>query len=181
VPRPRPPRSLANERNVAARVAYERERLEMSYAGLATRMTDLGCTIDAAAIYKIEKNDPPRRITVDELVTFAEVFGVSVMDMLVPPADVVGTEVASLLDRFQAIGDEIRRLDRERNNLRIRIGTLLVKPRTARLVTASGVWPAIRDVVFEGRPDLQQLFTDHINDAVKQQEGRRGGQRRKKT
>lgn len=44
-------------------------------------MTDAGCPIQGSAIYKIEKADPPRRITVDELVAFATVFETSAVDL----------------------------------------------------------------------------------------------------
>jgi hypothetical protein len=47
-------------------------------------MTDAGCNIQASAIYKIEKVDPARRITVDELIALARVFGRSIDDLLRP-------------------------------------------------------------------------------------------------
>lgn len=84
MPRPNPPRSLRSETNLARRVAHERDRLGWTYEGLAKRMTDAGCSIQPSAIYKIEKADPPRRITVDELVAFAVVFETSVEDLLKP-------------------------------------------------------------------------------------------------
>jgi transcriptional regulator with XRE-family HTH domain len=68
----------------------------MSYDGLASRLTSAGCPIQASAIYKIEKGDPPRRITVDELVAFAQVFGVSIEHLLLPPEAVATEELADL-------------------------------------------------------------------------------------
>jgi transcriptional regulator with XRE-family HTH domain len=85
MPRPNRPRSIASESALAHRIAYEREVRGMTPAGLASRMTQAGCPINASAIYKIEKADPPRRITVDELVAFSEVFGIGVEDLLLPP------------------------------------------------------------------------------------------------
>ncbi len=85
MPRPNQPRSIASEQSLARRIAYERERLGMSYEGLASRMTRVGCPIQASGVYKIEKADPPRRITVDELVAFAEVFATPVQELLLPP------------------------------------------------------------------------------------------------
>ena len=101
MPRPNPPRKLFAEPHVAARIAIEREARSWSYEGLAKRLTDAGCPIQASAIYKIEKADPPRRITVDELVAFAAVFDVAVEELLVDPAMRLPVELAQLLERFE--------------------------------------------------------------------------------
>ena len=50
------------------------EQRGWSYTGLAQRMTAQGCAIDQSALYKIEKGNPRRRISVDELVALREVF-----------------------------------------------------------------------------------------------------------
>ena len=84
MPRVSPFRSLANERNVARRIQFEREQRGWTYEGTAKRMGDAGCPIQPTAVYKIEKADPPRRITVDELVAFAKVFDTSVENLLAP-------------------------------------------------------------------------------------------------
>jgi hypothetical protein len=47
-------------------------------------MTTLGCRLNQSAINKIERGDPPRRITVDELIAFAQVFELEVEDLLIP-------------------------------------------------------------------------------------------------
>lgn len=97
MPRPNAPRTIASERGLARRVAHERETRGMSYEALASRMTSVGCAINATAIYKIEKADPPRRITVDELVAFSEVFGVPVQELLLPPELAAKQELVRLM------------------------------------------------------------------------------------
>jgi transcriptional regulator with XRE-family HTH domain len=82
--RPNRRRSIEGESNLARRVQREREYRGMSYETLAKAMTAAGCSIQASAIFKIEKGDPPRRITVDELVAFADVFEVEIDDLLTP-------------------------------------------------------------------------------------------------
>lgn len=77
-------RARGPEADVAARIAMEREHRGLSAAGLARLMTDRGCPINQSAINKIEQGDPPRRITVDELVAFAQIFGLEIDDLLTP-------------------------------------------------------------------------------------------------
>lgn len=101
MPRPNQPRSIASEQALARRIAHERERRGWSYDGLASRMTKAGCAIQSSAIYKIEKSDPPRRITVDELVAFAEVFAVPVQNLLLPPEVAAKEELVELLTAWE--------------------------------------------------------------------------------
>lgn len=101
MPRPNPTRSLRSETNLAKRIAHEREQRGMTYDGLAKRMTDAGCPIQPSAIYKIEKADPPRRITVDEVVAFAVVFETSVEDLLKPLELLQAEGLRVLLDSWE--------------------------------------------------------------------------------
>ncbi len=99
--RPRGP-----EADVAARVALERQRQGLSAAELARRMTRAGCAMNQSAIARIEQYDPPRRITVDELVAFAKVFDLEIYDLLLPPHDAFDRELVTVLAEVQryAIG-----------------------------------------------------------------------------
>ncbi len=102
MPRPNALRDIYAEAHLARRIAVERERRGWTYEGLAKRMTDAGCSIHASAIYKIEKSDPPRRITVDELVGFSRAFGLPVDQMLVPPEMAKSEAVVSALKAWWA-------------------------------------------------------------------------------
>lgn len=62
----------------------ERQARGWSYKTLADEMTRAGCSIAPASVYKVEKGDPPRRITVDELLALAQVFELEVTDLLTP-------------------------------------------------------------------------------------------------
>lgn len=141
MPRPNRPRSIASEAALARRVAHEREARGMTPAGLASRMTQVGCPINASAIYKIEKADPPRRITVDELVAFAEVFGVTIEDLLLPP------EVAS--DRA------LRELVLAWTAARVDVGPVIAREREAFANLAQyaadhpDVWPSLTELMQE--------------------------------
>lgn len=112
--RPNRPRSIEGESNLAQRIQREREYRGLSYEALAKAMTDVGCSIQGSAIYKIEKGDPPRRITVDELVAFARVFDVEVEDLLTP-VEVLRTQrgkqlLKDLEDADRALLDSMSRL-----------------------------------------------------------------------
>jgi transcriptional regulator with XRE-family HTH domain len=91
-----PQRSIGGEHNLARRIEFERTERGWSYEALAKKMTDAGCSIQASAIYKIEKMDPPRRITVDELIALAQVFRTTVENLLTP-IDVLQKERAHQL------------------------------------------------------------------------------------
>ncbi len=90
-------RQPAAEHALAQRIQEERTRRKMSHAGLARRMEQAGCPIDQSALYKIEKGNPPRRITVDELVALARVFELSLDELLLPVADSRARAVATAL------------------------------------------------------------------------------------
>ena len=82
--RPNKGRTLGSERTLARRVAYERTTRGLTYAQLAQEMTSVGCAIRGSALYKIENNEPPRRVTVDELVALSLVFEIALDELLVP-------------------------------------------------------------------------------------------------
>lgn len=107
MPRPNQPRSIASEDALARRIGFEREARGWSPQGLAARMTKAGCPIQASAIYKIEKGDPPRRITVDELVAFSRVFALPVDHLLLPPELVVADELAELVIAWDQADDAV--------------------------------------------------------------------------
>lgn len=109
MPRPNRPRSIASEQGLARRIAFERDARGMSYDGLASRMERAGCPIQPSAIYKIEKADPPRRITVDELVGFSRVFEIPVERLLLPPELAAADELVELVTRWDRAMDAAAR------------------------------------------------------------------------
>ncbi|GIJ25478.1 hypothetical protein Vqi01_06400 [Micromonospora qiuiae] len=103
MPRPNRPRSLASEANLAQRIAHEREQRGLSYEALARLMTEAGCSIQGSAIYKIEKANPPRRVTVDELVALSKVLGLSVDELLMPMEMVEQRQAQSILQELSQV------------------------------------------------------------------------------
>jgi transcriptional regulator with XRE-family HTH domain len=105
MPRPNQRRTIASETNLARRIAFEREYRELSYEALANLMTDAGCSMAGSAIYRIEKGDPPRRVTVDELVAFSKVFSLSIDDLLTPIELVEQQRAKELIDELDSVTD----------------------------------------------------------------------------
>lgn len=102
MPRQNPTRDIQAETDLARRIAWERERRGWTYEGLASRLTAAGCPIQASAIYKIEKSDPPRRITVNELVALSTVFEISISDLLQSPDAMSDPWIGHLVNRAEA-------------------------------------------------------------------------------
>lgn len=107
MPRLNQGRSLQVESNLARRIAYERERRGLSYEALAEAMTKVGCAINASSIYKIEKGNPPRRISVDELAALAEVFDEPLADLLVDMAIIEQRRAQDLIDALSRSRTEV--------------------------------------------------------------------------
>jgi transcriptional regulator with XRE-family HTH domain len=92
---------LGNSRSLARRIAYEREQREWKQSTLARRMTDAGYPTTQSTISKLEQTENPRRITVDELVGFSQVFGIRADDLLLPPEVVADRDLRRLLDNWR--------------------------------------------------------------------------------
>lgn len=116
MPRPNQPRSLGTERSVVQRIAMLCEERGWKYPELAERMTAAGCPIQTSALYKMEKGDPPRRVTLDEAAAFAEVFGITLDDIATPiqlieqkaAADIASKMPAALLAYEKAVTDALQ-------------------------------------------------------------------------
>lgn len=115
MPRPNPGRTVGSERTLAQRVAYERNARGWTYDQLARQMADVGCPIQGSALYKIEKGEPPRRVTVDELVAFSNVFGLPMSELLIPYQLVLDKAARKLVKEWgasrDALGAATTRLD----------------------------------------------------------------------
>lgn len=75
------------ERHAANNIETLRNDLKLSYGELAKRMGQVGCPMDKSSLQKIEKGSPRRKISVNELVAFAEVFNVPVTSLIGGTAD----------------------------------------------------------------------------------------------
>lgn len=153
-----------SEHELRRRVAYERERRGWSTAGLAARLTQVaGCPIQQSAIWKIENGDPPRRVTVDELVAFARVFDVTVEELLRPVEAVISDDVAELYDRMTLLLEAQATLDAENRRLVEDFPKVLMRDGTGEAI---GRWALAHadspNVVYEPGVEVSVGFnTDH--------------------
>jgi transcriptional regulator with XRE-family HTH domain len=81
------PRTPGADDWAAERIAYERRRRGWSTAELARRVTAAGCKINQSSVWHIENGQPRRKVSTGEAVAFAEVFGISLDELMRPPDD----------------------------------------------------------------------------------------------
>lgn len=82
MPRPNPLRSNDREGYLAEQITSRRHALGWSYETLAARMSESGCPIQPSALHRVEKGEPRRRVTVNELVALALVFDCSIEELI---------------------------------------------------------------------------------------------------
>jgi transcriptional regulator with XRE-family HTH domain len=100
VPKRSQGRTVHYEAKLAGRLKRERELRGWSVEKVAELMTEAGCAMSGSAVWGIEQ-DPPRRITVDEYLTFAKVYGVRPDDLLLGADLVDNAAVRRELDRLE--------------------------------------------------------------------------------
>jgi transcriptional regulator with XRE-family HTH domain len=104
------------ERNLAARVAYEREQRAWSYDTLSRELKRVGCAMAISSLNGIEKGEPPRRVRVNELYAFAKVFNLPIDDLVAPPSSYRLARLGEQLDQYLAT---VRSLIRTRADARV--------------------------------------------------------------
>lgn len=176
----KPTGSLLAEDHLAQRIELERRKRKMSYEGLAQRVTEAGCPIQPSAIHKIEKGNPRRRITVDEAIAYAEVFGIPIEELLVPPLLASKAEFLTTWADMSAMGKDLSQLqqqNRETENeilakleaARNRLGELVqedpsLRDQVADLVAGDTlIHPTKRDGVANAQLDLLDHYAVPAN------------------
>ena len=132
------PRSIGGERNLAERIRRQRALVGWSPSDLARAMTNAGCSIATSAIYRIEDDENPRKISVDELITLAQVFDTTVESLLTP---------VEVLDKEKA-QETLKQLDDAQARMIEAIGD-----------TLTGVSTMLDLAVFE--PELYEYVSNH--------------------
>jgi transcriptional regulator with XRE-family HTH domain len=91
---------------VGQRIAYERRERGWTLQGLAKHMEEVGCPIGHTAIHKIERGgEQQRKVSFEEAVAFAEVFGLGLKELAVPPALARRRDVRLAVDELFAAID----------------------------------------------------------------------------
>lgn len=175
MPRPNQARTVLAEDNVAERVRVEREGREWSYEGMAKRVTDAGCPINASALHRIETARPRRKISVDELVAFARVFRMTPAEMLVPPDVAISREAAAafeawararehLDDAVTAVRETLDRLKhavKDSPVARDAIRPLVDEVAAGSLIASSALMHAFTDDEAELPPEQRKLLAEN--------------------
>ncbi|HMM96718.1 helix-turn-helix transcriptional regulator [Phycicoccus sp.] len=138
------------EQHVARRVREERERRDWTYERLSTRMGEQGCLVHPSAIYRIEKGNPPRRITVDELVALASAFDISVASLLGVRAEGWRPEMGMKLVELERLFRRHMEIVEERSRILDGLRELVLADQVAR--------DAFREVVDEDWDDWPEFL-----------------------
>ncbi|WP_308405801.1 helix-turn-helix domain-containing protein [Streptomyces tardus] len=87
---------LSGEGNVAVRIKVEREARGWSTTTLSERLNEAGYEMNPSAVWRIENGK--RRINLDEAIGFAEVFGLSLRNLVGPPRLAAKARAMELID-----------------------------------------------------------------------------------
>lgn len=74
---------LRGEENVAVRIKLEREARSWSTNAVSDQLNEAGYEINPSAVWRIENHK--RRVNLDEAIGFAELFGISLENLVGPP------------------------------------------------------------------------------------------------
>jgi hypothetical protein len=145
MPRPNPRRTINVETSLARRIAYERDRHGWNNDSLAKRMADAGCAMHPSAIHKIEKSDPPRRVTVNELIAFANVFELTVEDLLQPVEVLLVGKAHESFERWAAAFAESDRAFQHLTRAEVELADLLKERPEIRTAVRQAVRTWVKD------------------------------------
>src|SRR4051794_21059169 len=113
------PRTRGSERSLASRIAHERGRRNLTYEALSRQMGQVGCKIDKSSLQKIEVADAAtgkfRRVTVNELIGFSNVFDLSLDELLEPFARVRDREARELVEIWAESRDSLGAIQERMN------------------------------------------------------------------
>ncbi|WP_431958814.1 helix-turn-helix domain-containing protein [Actinacidiphila sp. bgisy160] len=98
---------LSGEANVAVRIKLEREARGWSTNALSDRLNEAGFEMNPSAVWRIENGK--RRINLDEVIGFAEVFGLDLRNLVGPPQLAAQAHAMELID---AVVDAFRETQR---------------------------------------------------------------------
>lgn len=101
---------LRGEENLAVRIKLEREERGWGTNALSDRLNEIGYEINPSAVWRIENRK--RRVNLDEAIGFAEVFGISLENLVGPPRLAVHARAMELVEEIRRRYRETRRTQR---------------------------------------------------------------------
>lgn len=84
---------------LADRIRVERTARGWSYATLSKHLARIQCKLAPSSLHRIERGEPLRTISAEELFAFAEVFGIDVAQLAQPASHHFRARAATLLER----------------------------------------------------------------------------------
>lgn len=124
VPKKTTPRVPGPDDWAAARIRHERELRGWSTAELARRVTESGVPLRQQQVWQIESGEPPRKLSVGEAAAIANIFGLTIGDLLTPPEGLamqnlmnLGRDFASWRRDVGLLAARLRELDERAGQL----------------------------------------------------------------
>lgn len=104
------PLVLRGEENVAVRIKLEREARSWSTNAVSDRLNEAGYEINPSAVWRIENHK--RRVNLDEAIGFAELFGLSLENLVGPPRLAAHARAMELVEDIRLRYREMRLANR---------------------------------------------------------------------
>ncbi|WP_328731859.1 helix-turn-helix domain-containing protein [Streptomyces caniferus] len=101
---------LRGEENVAVRIKLEREGRGWSTNAVSDRLNEAGYEINPSAVWRIENRK--RRVNLDEAIGFAELFGISLENLVGPPRLAAHARAMELVEGIRLRYREMRLANR---------------------------------------------------------------------
>ncbi|MCO7238412.1 helix-turn-helix domain-containing protein [Aeromicrobium sp. CnD17-E] len=149
------------ERHLADRVTALRQSRGWSQDRLAAEMAAAGCPIPQSAISRIENATARRDITVDEAISFAKVFGVPLIELLLPPGAQGSVLLLQLLRHGGHVAQQLRASQQAYADAVERVAELLLED--SMHYAAFDIARADERITFEGNEEISKLgFMDEV-------------------
>ncbi|MGI5258784.1 helix-turn-helix transcriptional regulator [Streptomyces angustmyceticus] len=110
------PLVLRGEENVAVRIKLEREARSWSTNAVSDRLNEAGYEINPSAVWRIENHK--RRVNLDEAIGFAELFGISLENLVGPPRLAAHARAMELVEDIRLRYREMRLANRAATDAR---------------------------------------------------------------
>jgi transcriptional regulator with XRE-family HTH domain len=151
---------LRGEENVAVRIKLEREARGWGTNALSDRLNAAGYEINPSAVWRIENGK--RRVNLDEAIGFAEVFGISLENLVGPPRLAAHARAMELVEAVRRGYREVHHASLALTSARDALDVYLAQHPDVREEAEATVRQAIAEEAAQlPQPDRDEARPDH--------------------